>query len=132
MRKIYCTVETKICSLENLDIQSETYGSLLIPVLFLKLSSELSLIINQQFDKKTVGMLDLFQNVWNSKLLRLKRHIILQKNLYVNSDLLLSASPPHTSSEKNRKASQCVFCDKTNHKSQFCKTVTVSLKERKL
>ena len=60
LRKIYDTVETQVRSLENIDIQPEMYGPLLIPVLLSKLSSELSLIIKRQFDKKAVGMLDLF------------------------------------------------------------------------
>ena len=52
LRKIYDTVETQVRSLENLDIQSEMYRPLLIQVLLSKLSSEISLIINRQFDKK--------------------------------------------------------------------------------
>ena len=60
LRKIYDTVETQVRSLENIDIQPEINGPLLIPVLLSKLSSELSLIIKRQFDKKAVGMLDLF------------------------------------------------------------------------
>ena len=60
LRKIHDTVETQVRSLENLDIQSEMYGPLLILVLLSKLSSELSLIINRQFEKNTVGMLNLF------------------------------------------------------------------------
>ena len=45
LRKICDTVETQVRSLENLDIQSKKYGSLLIPVLLSKLSSELSLTL---------------------------------------------------------------------------------------
>ena len=52
LRKIISTVETHLCSLENLGIQSEMYRSWLIPVLFSKSYSELSLIIKQQFDRK--------------------------------------------------------------------------------
>ena len=52
LRKIISTGETQLHSLENLGIQSEMYRSWLIPVLFSKSYSELSLIIKQQFDKK--------------------------------------------------------------------------------
>ena len=52
LRKIISTVETHLCSLENLGIQSQMYRSWLIPVLFSKSYSELSLIIKQQFDRK--------------------------------------------------------------------------------
>ena len=50
LQKICGAIKTQ--SLKNLDIQSEMYGSLVIPVLLSKLSSELSSIINPQFDKK--------------------------------------------------------------------------------
>ena len=105
MRQIYNTAKIQVRSLENLNI--EIYGPLLIPVLLLKLSSKLSLIIKRQLDKKTVGK---------------KKHISKHSN--GKSDLPLSVS------DKNRKASQCVFCDKTNHKSQFCKTVTEIVKRK--
>ena len=52
LRKIISTVETHLCNLENLGIQSEMYRSWLIPVLLRKSYSELSLIIKQQFDRK--------------------------------------------------------------------------------
>ena len=52
LRKIISTGETHLHSLENLGIQSEMYRSWLIPVLFSKSYSELSLIIKQQFDRK--------------------------------------------------------------------------------
>ena len=49
-----------------------------------------------------------------------------------NSDLPLSASVLHISSDKNREASQCIFCDKKNHKSQLYKTVTDIVKRKKI
>ena len=52
------------------------------------------------------------------------------KNLNENSDLSLPASALHISSDKNKKASQCVFCDMSNHKSQFCKTATDIVKRK--
>ena len=54
LRKIYDIIETRVRSLENLHIQSEMYGPLPIPVLLSKPSSELSLIIKRQSDKKTL------------------------------------------------------------------------------
>ena len=52
LRKICGTIKTQVRSLKNLDIQSKMYGTLVIPVLLSKLSSELSSIIDPQFDKK--------------------------------------------------------------------------------
>ena len=69
--KIYDTVETQVRSLENLDIQSEMYGPLLIPDFLSKLSSEVSLIINRQFDKKDWDV-RLVLKCLDPKLLRVK------------------------------------------------------------
>ena len=52
------------------------------------------------------------------------------KNLNGNSDLPLSTSALYISSDRNRKASQCAFYEKTNHKSQFCKTETDIVKRK--
>ena len=60
-RKIYDRLKLKFVVQKILNIQSEICGSLLNQVLLSKLSSELSLIINRQFDKKkTVEMFYLF------------------------------------------------------------------------
>ena len=132
MRKIYNTVETQVCSLENLDIQSKMYGPLLIPVLLSKRSSELSLNINRQFGKKDCWDVRLVLKCLESEVIAREKTHYTSKNLNGNSDLLLSASALHIFSDKNRKASQRVFCDKTNYKSQFCKTVTDIVKRKEI
>lgn len=50
LREIYDKVEVQIRSLKNLDIKSEMYGPLLIPVLMSKTPEDLNLIISRQFD----------------------------------------------------------------------------------
>ena len=132
LRKICDTVETQVRSLENLEIQSEMYGPLIIPVLLPKLSSELSLIINRQFDIKDCWDVRLVLKRLESEIIAREKTHYTSKNLNGNNDLLLSASALHISSDKNRKASQCLFCDKANHKSQFCKTVTDIVKKKEI
>ena len=132
LRKIYDTVETQVRSLENIDIQPEMYGPLLIPVLLSKLSSELSLIINRQFNKKDCWDVRLVLKCLESEVIAREETYYTSKNLNGKSDLPLSASALHISSDKNRKASQCVFCDKANHRSQFCKTVIDIVKRKEI
>ena len=67
MRQIYNTAKIQVRSLENLNI--EIYGPLLIPVLLLKLSRKLSLIIKRQLDKKTVGKKNKSQNIRMGKVI---------------------------------------------------------------
>ena len=108
------------------------YEPLLIPVLLLKLSSKLSLIINPQFDKKDCWDVRLVLKCLESEIIAREKTHYISKNLNENCDIPLSASALRISSDKNRKASQCVFCDETNHKSQFCKTVTDIVKTEKV
>ena len=127
LRKIYDIIETRVRSLENLHIQSEMYGPLPIPVLLSKPSSELSLIIKRQSDKKHCW--DVLKCLESEIISREKTHYT-SKNLNGNSDLPLSTSALYISSDRNRKASQCAFYEKTNHKSQFCKTETDIVKRK--
>ena len=88
LRKIYDTVKTQFRSLENPDIQSKVCRPLLIPVLLPKLSSELSLIINQQFDEKDC------QNV-RLNLKCLEFEIITREKLHYTSKSLNGDSDFH-------------------------------------
>ena len=108
------------------------YGPLLIPVLLQKLSTKLSLIISVQFDKKDCWDVRLVLKCLESEIITREKTHYTSKNLNRNSDLPLSASALHIYSDKNRKASQCVFCDKANHKSQFCKSVTDIVKRKEI
>ena len=108
------------------------YGPLLIPVLLQKLSTKLSLIINVQFDKKDCWDVRLVLKCLESEIITREKTHYTSKNLNRDSDLPLSASALHIYSDKNRKASQCVFCDKANHKSQFCKSVTDIVKRKEI
>ncbi len=51
IRGLYDKIETHVRSLQNLGISSESYGSLLIPVIVNKLPVELQLVISRKLDK---------------------------------------------------------------------------------
>jgi hypothetical protein len=51
IRKLYDSIETHIRSLANLNIESETYGTLLIPMILAKLPEEMQLLISGKVGK---------------------------------------------------------------------------------
>ena len=51
LRSVYDSIESNIRSLKTLRIDSEQYGSLLVPVMLNKLPSEFQLMISRKFDK---------------------------------------------------------------------------------
>ena len=48
--QIYDTIESNVRGLQSLGIHADSYGNLLIPVMFSKLLEELRLIISRKFD----------------------------------------------------------------------------------
>lgn len=94
MRQIYNTAKIQVRSQENLNI--EIYGLLLIPVLLLKLSSKLSLIIKRQLDKKAVGKKNISQNIRMGKVIYTAITFIssLNYHLFFDSESQLSYVSP--------------------------------------
>ena len=129
LRIIYDNIETQIRSLENLDIKSDMYGPLLIPVLLSKIPEELNLIISRQFNDNN----DCWDVTILLKALRSELTAREKTNLSLNSiaidDQPFTAANMHTGAEnRNQLPSDeaiynCVFCDQ-KHKPQHCKVVT--------
>ena len=51
VRQLYNEMEIHIRSLKSLDVSSESYGTLLVPVILNKITEELRLLISRRFDK---------------------------------------------------------------------------------
>ncbi|XP_057299542.1 uncharacterized protein LOC130630166 [Hydractinia symbiolongicarpus] len=128
LRNVFVNVETQVRSLENLDVTSENYGPLLIPVLMSKLPEELNLIITRQFNDKDCWDMKLVLRALKSEIephdnnpfssLALPVHYLHQSN----RDL------PHNqhnyrNHQNNQNNYRCIFCDKS-HKSQQCQIIT--------
>ena len=124
MRRVYDRIEIQVRSLENLGIDPEMYGPLLIPVLLAKVPEELNLIISRKFNEK---------ECWDIKLVleAVKTEIQVREKTVFNSESSntryqpITAETFHTGTEFPTK---CTFCAR-GHKPQNCKTV-VNLKER--
>ncbi|XP_057297390.1 uncharacterized protein LOC130627797 [Hydractinia symbiolongicarpus] len=118
LRNVFVNVETQVRSLENLDVTSENYGPLLIPVLMSKLPEELNLIITRQFNDKDCWDMKLPHDNNPFSSLALPVHYSHQSN----RDL------PHNqhnyrNHQNNQNNYRCIFCDKS-HKLQQCRIIT--------
>ncbi|XP_057317064.1 uncharacterized protein LOC130660127 [Hydractinia symbiolongicarpus] len=144
LRNVFDNVETQVRSLENLDVTSENYGPLLIPVLMSKLPEELNLIISRQFNDKDCWDMKLVLRALKSEIeVREKSAYSLQQP-HDNNPFSSSALPVHYSHQSNRDLPhnqyqnnqhnyrnhqnnqnnyRCIFCDKS-HKSQQCRIIT--------
>ena len=56
IRRLYDTIESHIRSLKTLGVESESYGSLLVPVIMNKIPEEMRLIVSRNFDQSTWGV----------------------------------------------------------------------------
>ena len=66
LRKMYDLVKTQIRSLENLDIKSDMYGPMLVPIVMSKLPEDINLIITRKLQGEDCWeistVLDIFQS----------------------------------------------------------------------
>ena len=90
-KNTYFEEHLRTTSSGNLDIQSEMYGRLLIPVLLSKLSSELSSVTNQPFDRKDCWGNRLVLKYFKSEIIARKKTHYTSNNLNEKSDLPLPA-----------------------------------------
>ena len=85
-KAVYGNIENQIRSLENLDVKSDKYGPLLIPVLQAKIPNEWNLIISRRFN-------DLLERYWSFKVFR--EELIAREKLFLsepNADLFTAWS----------------------------------------
>ena len=56
IRNIYDKIESCVRGLQTMGIKSDSYGNLLIPIMFSKLPEELRLFISRKFDQDTLDI----------------------------------------------------------------------------
>ena len=61
LRKVYDKIENSVRNLKTLDIEPDTYGSLLVPLINEKLPNELKLFIARQFDTDVWSLLKMLE-----------------------------------------------------------------------
>ena len=120
MRKLFDTIETQVRSLNCLGYDCHSYGPMLIPILLSKLPQDVNLNISRKFSK----------NVWDIKLIidTLRLEIEAREKIVSigdsNSYSGKSFSGAALFVEKRSVKPACVFCNKTNHSSHKCRTVS--------
>ena len=85
-KAVYGNIENQIRTLENLNVKSDMYGPLLIPVLQSKIPNEWNLIISRRFN-------DLLERYWSFKVFR--EELIAREKLFLsepNADLFTAWS----------------------------------------
>ena len=88
LRQLYDTIEVHVRGLQSLDISSETYGMLLVPVLLSKIPEEIRLIIGRKVKDDTWDLDTLTTN--------LKEEIDLEEKC-----TLVKASAEHAPKKQN-------------------------------
>ncbi len=126
LRKLYDEIETNIRSLKSLGVQSEQYGTLLIPVVMSKLPEEIRLAISKSLNKEN-WELDKILELFSSELEARERcnQTVLGQRPLQNSSRPIS----HTTTSAllanggNASSVTCSYC-RNKHLSAKCPTVT--------
>ena len=134
LRELYDQLEVNIRSLRTMGVQSETYGTLLIPIVMDKIPKEISLEINRKLDKKDSldvdKVLTLIKAEVEARERCLKTRVSTEpqdsqrrndkQEIRRKSDFNSTCSTLYTG---NRNIVYCSFCSK-NHASLNCNVVT--------
>ena len=134
LRQLYDTIEVHIRGLQSLDVSSETYGMLLVPVLLSKIPEEIRLIIGRKVKDDTWDLDTLITNLKEEIDAREKCTLVKasaehapKKQNYINHNKRpSSASALYLS---NNRGESCGFCG-NKHALQDCFNVT-SIQARK-
>ena len=121
LENLFDTIETQVRSLNSLGYDYHSYGRMLIPILLLKLPTNLNLEISRRFGK----------NVWDIKLIidTLRKEIQARGKIVSVSDAHSCLGEGFTgvknlfAGKGNLSKLACLFCNKTNHLSHKCRTV---------
>ena len=136
LRALYDQIETNIRSLDVLGIKPEQFGSLLVPVILIKIPSELQIIISRKFDKNTWDF-NLLLKTFKEELEARERCAgasLNSSSIYIpankrnnrghfgskNSNDVFSASSLMT---VQKQSTQCAYC-RQNHAHASCTIVT--------
>ena len=134
LQQIYDTIESNVRDLQSLGIHADSYGNLLIPVMFSKLPEELRLIISRKFDD--TWEIDLLLQAFKAKLEARERVGFLNPTVQQDKNQQGGARPrPSTAAAlatpwQERRASSNngptrLFCRK-NHQTAKCSVTDIA------
>jgi hypothetical protein len=126
IRKLYDSIETHIRSLANLNIESETYGTLLIPMIVAKLPEEMQLLISRKVGKDGWKLDELLKEFRIE--LEAREKCSLLQSTTEKKDGARRKYEPSTSSalftgSDNRSIQKCMYCGE-QHLSSRCNIIT--------
>ena len=126
IRKLYDSIETHIRSLANLEIPSESYGTILIPMILAKLPEEMQLLISRRVGKDNWKLDDLLKEFRIELEARERRSLLHSTN--EKRDGARRRYEPHTTSAlfmagNNHPIQKCSYCGE-QHLSSKCNIVT--------
>ena len=127
LRKLYEKIEGSVRNLKTLNVDSSSYGNLLVPLINAKLPNELRLLISRKFDNEIWILSDMLRYL-KIEIEAKERSVSLgnirtessepSKDQYTTSALHASE---HSQQSFKKK---CVFCNFTNHPSWRCSKIS--------
>jgi hypothetical protein len=113
IRKLYDSIETHIRSPANLNIESDTYGTLLIPMILAKLPEEMQLLISWKFGKDDWKLDELLKE-FRIELEARERCSLLQSTTEKKDGARRKYEPSTSSAlftgSDNRSIQKCTYC----------------------
>ena len=134
LRTVYDTLETHIRNLSDLDVETTTYGTLLISIIFERIPEELRVIISREFKNENWVLTD-FRRIFRDELYARERCATInvsEDKSYIPEQPFISQSLQITTRKKDKfthsgnKGRKCVYCNSTNHIPSRCGVVSDS------
>ncbi len=126
VRNLYDTIETHIRSLANLEIPSESYGTILIPMILAKLPQEMQLLISRKVGKDNWKLDDLLREFRIE--LEARERCSLIHTTAEKKDTIRKTNGPYTSAAlfttgDTPPIQRCSYCGE-QHLSSKCNIIT--------
>ena len=118
LRNLYDSIETQIRNLESLNLNSNEYGAMLIPILMSKVPNEVKLILSREKDWNLQNILQKFKQE-----LEAREKVSYTNSLEANSDNTKIHTGISLYAQTTPKEKVCVFCLR-KHKEQNCDIIT--------
>ena len=135
LRKILNSLETSVRNLTDLDVEMNSYGTLLISIIFDRIPNELQIIISRKF-KNDVWDLQTLIDIFKQELFARERCYAIGKDSdndppkdpFFTGHSLLTHSQEKGKQRKpfkpNARPENCVYCDDKKHISSRCNIIT--------
>ena len=135
LRKTLNSLETSVRNLTDLNVEMNSYGTLLISIIFDRIPNELQIIISRKF-KNHVWDLQTLIDIFKQELFAGERCYAIQKDSdndppkdpFFTGHSLLTHSQEKGKQRKtfksNSRFENCVYCDDKKHISSRCNIIT--------